>query len=90
MTERELPLMGDASPRLQKAMRVFLDCFSGADSGGSFYAFCQFLVAIDKQASDSTHEYAESSKEIIDRVVGVSRLISYAENEMRKQVRKGG
>lgn len=82
-TGDNVPLMGDASPELQSAVRTLLDCFSGADSGGSFYAFCRLMVFVDKQAQNSADIRFPAAKKIRERVIAVANLIKYAEKEMR-------
>ena len=67
-------MLNELSDKTKEAVSTMLDAFSGADGGLNFVSFISLLVAMEKQASEGD----TAAIEIINRVVGVGKLIAYA------------
>lgn len=72
----------DMRSRTEASFRNILDCFSGADGGGSFYALRLLIEEMDKRAKKGD----KAAEEVIEEIHRMSRLIDIANREMKGPV----
>jgi len=61
-------------PPLTEAIQTLLDCFSGADGGGSYANLCRLCLDLDAQAIEGD----KKATEILDNVIRTARLVGVA------------